>query len=73
MGNLKASLSKVLFLLGESLGDIAVCDLHLLVAGAGVGELIPAVGICQVSPDARHPFRNVKVAVLFGHHLKCRT
>lgn len=57
-------------LFGKSLGYITVCYLHLLVTGAGVGELIPTVGVTQVSPDASHSFRNVKVAVFFRHHLK---
>ena len=64
-------LSQKCCLLGKSLGDITVRDFHLLVAGTGVGELVPAVGVCQVPPDACHSFRNIKVAVFFGHHLKC--
>ena len=32
-------------LLGKSFGYITVCYFNLLIAGAGVGELIPTVGI----------------------------
>lgn len=49
---------------------ISVGDLDLLVAGACVGELLALVGIVQVSPDARHIFRDFKASVLLCHHLQ---
>lgn len=58
------------WLLGESLGYITVSYFNLLVSRTGVGELIPAVSICQVSPDPCHLLGDLKVAVFFGHHLK---
>lgn len=58
------------WLLGESLGYITVSYFNLLVQRTGVGELIPAVSICQVSPDPCHLLGNLKVAVFFGHHLE---
>lgn len=58
------------WLLGESLGYITVSYFNLLVSRTGVGELIPAVSICQVSPDPRHLLGNLEVAVFFGHHLE---
>lgn len=57
-------------LLGQSFGYVTVRYLYFLVTGAGVGELVPAVSVGQVSPDARHSFGDVKVAVFFGHHLQ---
>lgn len=56
----------------EALGDIGIGGLDLLVGGAGVGELIPRVGVLQVSPQARHLGREVIVPVLLGHDLQHR-
>lgn len=49
---------------------VSVGDLDLLVAGTCVGELLTLVGIVQVSPDARHVFRDLKASVLLCHHLQ---
>lgn len=56
-------------LFDQPLGHVFVGDLDLLVAGAGVGELFPAVGVVQVLPHHRHLFGDVEASVLLGHHL----
>lgn len=56
----------------EALGDVGIGGLDLLVGGAGVGELIPRVGILQVPPQARHLSWEVIVPVLLGHDLQHR-
>lgn len=56
-------------LFDEPLGHVAVGDLNLFVAGAGVGELLAGVGIAQVLPDAHHLLGNLKATVLLGHNL----
>lgn len=57
-------------LFDQPLGHVFVGDLDLLVAGAGVGELFPAVGVVQVLPHRRHLFGDVEASVLLGHHLR---
>lgn len=57
-------------LFDQPLGDVSVGYLDLLVAGAGVGELLAHVGVVQVLPDGRHLFGDVKASVLLGHHLE---
>lgn len=57
-------------LFDQPLGYVFVGYLDLLVAGAGVGELLPTVGIIQVLPDRRHLFRDIEASVFFGHHLR---
>lgn len=57
-------------LLGESLGYITVRYFNFFVSRTGIGEFIPAVSICQVSPNPCHFLGNLKVAVFFGHHLE---
>lgn len=57
-------------LFDQPLGHVSVGDLDLLVAGAGVGELVVRVGVVQVLPDGRHLFGDVEASVLLGHHLE---
>lgn len=56
-------------LFDQPLGYVFVGYLDLLVAGAGVGELFPTVGVIQVLPDRRHLFGDVEASVFLGHHL----
>lgn len=56
-------------LFDQPLGYVFVGYLDLLVAGAGVGELLPTVGVIQVLPDRRHLFGDVEASVFLGHHL----
>lgn len=53
----------------QPLGHVCVGNLDLLVAGAGVGELLARVGVVQVLPDGRHLFGDVEASVLLCHHL----
>lgn len=53
----------------QPLGYVLVGYLDLLVAGAGVGELFPTVGVIQVLPDRRHLFGDIEASVFLGHHL----
>lgn len=53
----------------QPLGHVCVGNLDLLVAGAGVGELLARVGVVQVLPDGRHLFGDVEASVLLRHHL----
>lgn len=53
----------------QPLGHVCVGNLDLLVAGAGVGELLAGVGVVQVLPDGRHLLGDVKAPVLLRHHL----
>lgn len=57
-------------LLGQSLGHVFVGQLNLSVSSAGVGELVPRVGVLQVAPHARHVGGDVVVAVLLRHNLR---
>lgn len=56
-------------LFDQPLGHVCVGNLDLLVAGAGVGELLARVSVVQVLPDGRHLFGDVEASVLLCHHL----
>lgn len=60
----------VAVLLGQSLCHVFVGQLNLSVSSAGVGELVPRVGVLQVPPHARHVRGDVVVAVLLRHNLR---
>ena len=42
----------------------------LAVGRAGVGELVPGVGVLEVPPQTRHLSREIVVAVFLGHNLQ---
>ena len=54
----------------EALGHVGVGQLDLAVGCAGVGELVPGIGVLQVPPETRHLSREIVVAVLLGHNLQ---
>lgn len=56
----------------QALGHVGVGQLNLAVGGAGVGELVPGVGVFQVPPQTRHLRREIVVAVFLGHDLQQR-
>uniref|UniRef100_A0A480J3Z9 Chloride intracellular channel protein 5 n=1 Tax=Sus scrofa TaxID=9823 RepID=A0A480J3Z9_PIG len=53
----------------QALGHVGVGQLNLAVGRAGVGELVPGVGVFQVPPQTRHLRREIVVAVFLGHDL----
>lgn len=56
----------------EALGHIRIGQLNLTVGRAGVGELVPGIGVLKVPPQARHLSREIVVAVFLGHSLQQR-
>ena len=54
----------------EALGHVRIGQLDLAVGRAGVGELIPGVGVLEVPPQTRHLSREIVVAVFLGHNLQ---
>lgn len=54
------------------LGYVRVGALDLLVSGARVRELVPSVGVIQVSPEAGHFRRKFETSVSLGHDLKTK-
>lgn len=53
----------------EAPGDVGVGQLDLAVSRAGVGELVPCIGVLEVPPQARHLGREVVVPVFLSHNL----
>ena len=54
----------------EALGHVRIGQLDLAVGRAGVGELVPGVGVLEVPPQTRHLSREIVVAVFLGHNLQ---